>query len=164
MNNKRSHRNVDFCGVTGSRVAVTTCGEVAEGISRKWVRKWDVGWSGRRGTDGEGEEKGKRWYNEKAIVLLRRCEKLAVLSESESVKIWKWEKKPSLGQFMRVLWAAASSCLFFSFHLPLLWVLIFTPYLVNASLVCGTYCVAEWTMLGCFWCFQSTQGRRHSLP
>lgn len=46
-----------------------------------------MGWSGRRGTDGEGKEKGKRAEIMGKLLFLRRCEKLlltfAVFSDSE---------------------------------------------------------------------------------
>lgn len=106
-------------------MAVTTCGEATEGISRKWERKWDVGGVGGEEQMGKGEWRGggDGRHNGKAITALRSREKLAVFSESESlyVKIQKWKKGASLGLIMRVLWASSSSVHFFlqwSFAIP----------------------------------------------
>lgn len=73
---------------------------------------------------GKGKKRGRDGRrNGKTIRVLRRCEKLAVFSESESlfVKIRNGKKILPLGQFMRILgYFIECSFFFFSDRLPLL--------------------------------------------
>lgn len=60
---------------------------------------------------GKGKKKGRDGRrNGKTIRVLRRCEKLAVFSESESlfIKIGNGKKMPPLGQLMSILGSSSS--------------------------------------------------------
>lgn len=127
-----------------------------QGDSKKWGQKGGIGQSGRRGADEE-----EAADNRKGILVLRRWEKRAAFSESESlfVKIQKQGKNSSFGWFMRVLWTFSLSVFSFVIVCPFFLSFNFHTSSGVGLLVCGwCQCGTEWTMLGCFWSFQSTWG------
>lgn len=109
---------------------------------------------------GKGKKRGRDGRNNgKAIVFLRRYENF-LIQRGYLLKFELGGKKA-----FESVYELLFLCLFFLTCSPHLYILIFTPYLVHASLVwsSGTMLLSEQPS-GCFSCFQSTLGRRHSLP